>query len=619
VPTIIDALVVELGFDANGLEAGRKKVQQTFNQTRESAEKTGKDIEKSAKSAEQYITRLRNNVLALFAAFTAGRGVKDFLSDMTTSDAALGRFAKTVGQSAEEIASWRAAGKLMGVDARDIDSTFSNLVQQFQQFSLTGDSTLVPWFRALGLSMSDATGKMKPVNELLLELAERVQGLPPERATAFLTNMGISPGMINLLLQGPPAIRKLIDSQRELAKAHAADIAAAQERQRVWNAFLNQAERVGVVLLTTLTPAMIAVAGMLEEVARWAGDNPDAAAGAFGALTGVTLLLSGALLINLAGSALTAVAAGFAGLVSLSTGLLLRMAVMTATAIPALSKAFFGLALAIESTPIGWIVTGIALISAAGFLLYRNWNSISSWWKRLWSGMSDDTTAATDKMAKKLPAPPASGKPTSGAYGSKGGPTREGDVQTLMGKGWTREQATGIVASIQSESTGRTDAVGDNGRAFGLAQWHPDRQARFKNWTGKDIREASRAEQLAFIDHELRNEESGAGQALANTRDAGSAAKVVSRLYERPASDQGELRAAIAQAMIKAPSTATVPATAVASSVAGNRYQTNNNKTDVRVGSMTVNTQATDARGIAGDITPALQNSFAQMANSGPT
>jgi len=616
VPTIIDALVVELGFDAKGLEAGRKKVTETFNQTKESAEKTGKEVEKSAKSAEQYITRLRNNVLALFAAFTAGRGLKEFTADVTHSNAELGRFAKTIGQNAQEIASWRAAGKLMGVDARDIDATFGNLVQQFQQFSITGDSTLVPWFRALGLSMTDASGQMKPVSDLLLELSERVSKMEPAKATAFLNNMGISPGMINILLQGPPAIRKLIDSQRELARAQAEDIKAAQERQKAWNAFLNQAERVGTVLLTMLTPALTAVAGMLEEVARWAGDNPNAATAVFGALTGVTLLLSGALLVNLAGSALTAVAAGFAGLTTLSTGLLLRMAVMTATALPALSKAFFGLALAIESTPIGWIVTGIALISAAGFLLYRNWDSIAKWWKRLWTGMSDDTDTASKSIVNNTRPPSARGT----TYGSKGGPTQADDINILTRYGWSREQATGIVANLQAESRGDAGAVGDNGRAYGLGQWHPDRQARFKAWAGKDIRNSSHAEQLAFINYELRTSERGAGAALAGTQDAGSAARVFSRLYERPAGDQGELRAAIAQALVKAPGTASVPASSVASSIAGNRYQTNNtNTTDVRVGSMTINTRAEDAKGIAGDIAPALYGSFAQMANQGPT
>lgn len=616
--TVIDALVVELGFDTKGMEAGRKKVTETFNKTKEEAGKTGKQVEDSAKSAEQYLTRLRNNVLALYAAFTGGRGLKEFVSDVTQSNAALGRFAKTIGQNAEDIAAWRAAGKLLGVDARDIDSTFNNLVQQFQQFALTGDSTLVPWFRALGLSMTDASGKMKPVNDILLELAERVQNMDPAKATAFLNNMGISPGMINLILQGPPAIRKLIESQRELAKTQAADIAAAQERQKAWAGFMNQAERVGTFLLTMLTPALTAVADALESVARWAGDNPDAATAVFGALTGVVLALSGALLVNLAGAALSAAAAGFGALTGMASGFLLKAAVMTATAIPALSEAFFALALAIESTPVGWIVTGIGLISAAGLLLYRNWDSIARWWKRLWTGMSDDTNQASGKITDNVNK--AAGKAGSGKYGSKGGPTREGDVKTLMGYGWTREQATGIVANFQGESGGDASATGDNGRAYGLGQWHPDRQARFKAWAGKDIRESSRAEQLAFVNYELRNQEHAAGDALAGTKDAGSAASVISKLYERPAdSRQGELRAAIAEAMNRAPNGVAVPAARVASSVAGNRYQTNTSTTDVRIGQVDVHTKATDAEGIAADFAPAVYGSFAQMANTGPT
>lgn len=621
-PTIIDALVVELGFDTAGIEPGRRKVEAAFKQTRDSAERTGKDIEKSSKSAEQYLTRLRNNVLALYAAFTGGRGLKEFITDVTQSNAALGRFAQMIGQSATDIATWRGAGRLMGIDAKEIDSTFENLTAQFQQFSLTGDSTIVPWFRALGLSIQDASGAMKPVNQLLLELSQRVQGMESAKAKQFLSNMGISPGMISVILQGPPAIQRLLDKQKELAKAQAADIEAAQKRQAAWAAFMSQAERVGTILLTTLTPAILAVSAGLEAVANWAGDNPNAAGAVFAALTGIVLALSGALLVNLAGTAIAAAVAGFTAMTGLAAGLILKMAVLTASSIPALSEAFFAMALAIEATPIGWIVTGLGLISAAGFLIYKNWNKIAAWWHSLWGGMGQDAAAGADKIAGA--AERASGGAAGGrapGYGAKGGPTQEGDIQTLMGFGWTRPQAAGMVASLQAESAGKLDASGDGGRAFGLAQWHQDRQDRFRAWAGHDIQSATRAEQLGFINFELRNHEAAAGRALAGSQDADSAARNFSALYERPADaiGQGDTRAAIARALAQASPTAVPPPARVGAAAGGNRYQTNNTSSDVRIGSMTINSKATDAKGIAADIKPALQDSFAQQANFGPT
>lgn len=114
-------------------------------------------------------------------------------------------------------------------------------------------------------------------------------------------------------------------------------------------------------------------------------------------------------------------------------------------------------------------------------------------------------------------------------------------VRQLQSLGWSREQALGLAANFQAESSFNHTAVGDGGRAYGLAQWHPDRQAAFKAWKGKDIRQASLEEQVEFADYELRHgAERPAGRRLLAATTADSAARVVSEYYERPADRVGE-------------------------------------------------------------------------------
>lgn len=656
-PTIIDSLVVELGFDTAGLDAGRKRVEDTFKKTGQAGQKAGKEIENSAKHAGDFMNRLRNNVLSLFAAFTAGRGLRDFVAGMTTTDAALGRFAKTVGMTAQEVATWRAAGSLIGADAKDIDATFQSLTQQFQNFALTGESTVVPYFRSLGIAMSDATGKMRPMDQLLMELAKRIQTMDPAKAVALMNGMGISPGMQTLLLQGPAAIQKLLDSQRALAEAQARDAPAAARRQQAWNDFLNQATAIGVVLLETLTPAIIALTEAAKAFSEWGQRHPAIVGAAFAALTGIVLALSAAITVSLVGGALATAAAGFAALTGAVGGAALGLAILTETALPALSAAFLSLGIAIEATPIGWIITGIAAISVAGWALYKNWDSIAKWWRELWGDMSEDAEGGSDRIvnsADKLkgsktpePAPAASAR-NFGPGQLPSSLQTEKDIQAMMRMGWTREQATGVVANLIAESSGRADAVGDNGQAYGLAQWHPDRQARFKAWTGKDIRDATRDEQLAFINYELRGPEKKAGYMLQQTTTAEHAARAFNTHFERPKDIPGQnaKRAAIAsaignptvnvakpapaqtptQAAISAamnrPSAAVAPprATVMAANVAGGRSGNyNHQSSEQRIGEIKVYTQATDAAGIARDLKPALQrDTFAQQANFGP-
>jgi len=119
-------------------------------------------------------------------------------------------------------------------------------------------------------------------------------------------------------------------------------------------------------------------------------------------------------------------------------------------------------------------------------------------------------------------------------------------------QGWSKEQAAGIVANLQKESMFDHTAVGDGGKAYGVAQWHPDRQANFKKAFGKDIRQASYAEQLAFVQYELtKGTEQGAGKKLKGATTAGQAGAIVSEFYERPRETQAEKaeRAAIAESI----------------------------------------------------------------------
>lgn len=107
-------------------------------------------------------------------------------------------------------------------------------------------------------------------------------------------------------------------------------------------------------------------------------------------------------------------------------------------------------------------------------------------------------------------------------------------VNFFRSAGWTLAQAAGIAANIQAESSFDEHAVGDNGQAYGLGQWHPDRQAKFKSIFGKDIQNSTFAEQLQFYDWELRNSERAAGQQIgAATTPEGAAAGAVAS--ERPA------------------------------------------------------------------------------------
>lgn len=142
--------------------------------------------------------------------------------------------------------------------------------------------------------------------------------------------------------------------------------------------------------------------------------------------------------------------------------------------------------------------------------------------------------------------------------------SRNAAIEYLQGAGWTREQAIGIAANLQHESSFNPGAIGDGGRAYGIAQWHPDRQAAFQERFGKSIRGSSMEEQLDFLTYEMKHgKEQAAGKRLSEATDAASAARVVSQFYERPADVEGAAnkRAATAAKLAGVPYVPAAPLT----------------------------------------------------------
>jgi hypothetical protein len=103
--------------------------------------------------------------------------------------------------------------------------------------------------------------------------------------------------------------------------------------------------------------------------------------------------------------------------------------------------------------------------------------------------------------------------------------------------GLSRVGAIGMTAGFVHESNVDPTAVGDNGNAYGVAQWHPDRQAGFERWSGHSIQTSTLDEQLGYALHELRAggpQEQRAGAELEMAKTPEEAARAASLYYERP-------------------------------------------------------------------------------------
>lgn len=612
-PGVIDTMILELVLDPTKWTAGQKSAVESLRKTEEQAVRSAQNIEEQGKRASEFFAQLRNQVIGLYAAFTAGKGIKEFISDITQSDATVGYLSKRLNISVADLSVWQNTMKSLGGSAEDATSTFETFNRQIQQAAITGDVSFLKYWDQLGIKIHDNEGKLKSYDVLLKEL-NRAFAKQPDKARVFEygSAMGITPKMMDLLMKAPEEYDAVIAKEMALGHATDASAAAAQARQSAWNNFLNTAADLGRQILTNLAPAIELVLNKLVDLTAWFDKNPDLIEGAFSVITGVVGLLSIAITKSLITDALSPLIGIFKTIAAVGRWALAGEVVAGATS-AATAVGGVGAGLAALGTGLA-ILTGIgaaiAAIGAAAYEIYEHWEGIKSFF-----GFGSKKTATATAQVPSSSAAPGAARTTSGAAKS--------DIDTLMGMGWTRDQAIGILANLQRESSGNIHAIGDRGTAYGLAQWHPDRQAAFAKWAGHDIRQSTREEQLAFVNYELREgSRKRAGQALMATSSAQSAAQVVSRLYEAPANADREAstRASIAAAMAAMPNSAF--ALAGAGARVGSNYdnRSHNINSEQNIGQIVINTQATDAAGIAQDIKPILQRqSWVATADTGPS
>lgn len=315
--TVIDALVVTLGLDPSGFTKGQKEASAAVARTKNEATGAAKEMEARGAQAAEFFGKIRNAAIGLFAVFTGASSFQQFARQTTTNDAALSRLSRNLGLSTRELSAWQGAVERTGGSAAALDGSLSGLSREFQNFQLTGQSSVIPFFRAVGVQVADASGKLRPLSDILLDLSDKFKGMDPARASAIGAGLGLDQGTINLLMKGRDGVRQLLDEQGKLGTVSKEQAEAAERLQKAWADVAQAFTTVGRQLLTDFTPAIIKGLEALRDMALWFQAHPDAAKAFFGGMTAAAIAWSAATVLAI-GRVLTGVGVlRAAGLVSL--------------------------------------------------------------------------------------------------------------------------------------------------------------------------------------------------------------------------------------------------------------------------------------------------------------
>lgn len=249
----IDEFVVAIGLDPSNLSKGQQAALDAFKKTQEEALKAAKDIEHSSSRSVDALQSLKGTALELFAAYTGGKGVIEFIIGLTHADAAVGRVNRSTGLGVSMISRWQGAARILGGDAESMANSFVRTSDAFEGWKAGfGD----PQFMADLAGISKAGGVIidtnKGVEQSFLDLSANLKAINdseikggPAMAGALGRRMGLDPALLDLLLRGPEATKKILDQVQALGPATKESADAAGELQKRWNAILVSSEGSG--------------------------------------------------------------------------------------------------------------------------------------------------------------------------------------------------------------------------------------------------------------------------------------------------------------------------------------------------------------------------------------
>lgn len=280
--TVIDAFLVTLGLDGRAFQAGvratvrgQREIRDASDRTADAERRNDQRREAANKRGVDGYRRMRNEVLALAAIFTAGVGIKDFISNTINSAVNLGYLAQNLGSSTERIKAFQLASERAGGSQEGLADQLRESVDAIAELNTGGgpNAGMQAFFRWGGSSKD-----LKDGNTYLLARSKIIQemfAVDPGRAALIAKQMGISEDQFNFIKLGPDAIEDLIKAQEKNAAVSAKNAAEALKLRNQLLDLRDSLQATATRVILQLAPAFERLFARLEVGAQWIAAHKD--------------------------------------------------------------------------------------------------------------------------------------------------------------------------------------------------------------------------------------------------------------------------------------------------------------------------------------------------------
>lgn len=403
-------------------ESFRKVVNSTdFRNLRKELRLFNRSLKNTVDSAADAAVKIAGPFAGIAASL--GMGVKEAVTGFAAAGDAVDKMAARVGLSAETLQEWSFAAKHAGASPEALENGLKDLSKHMAEIASGSDTTspAATLFKALGIAVKDAGGKIRPVAEVFEEFADAIKrnedpALRTRMAMAALGEGGRS--LIPMMSAGSEGLREMSKQARDLGLVMSSeDVTAAANLTDHLDDMRAVFGSIGTTIGAKLAPVVVRLADQFRDLvaanreafsARFAAvatqfaesfsridfqgianavlTVADVSIRAFNAVGGFNTVLYGMGAL-MAGKAVTSV-------ITFGSNLLTLGRTMWGLATAARTV---GIAMAGALGPVGLVITGVA---AAAAVVAANWDSIwpavkagasacANWVSGAWHSMAD--------------------------------------------------------------------------------------------------------------------------------------------------------------------------------------------------------------------------------------
>ena len=281
---LLDELLIRIVSDSSGVDRG-------IDESRKKADKLTDSLFDTEKAAQKTSSTLTGFAAKALGALTAALSVGSLISGAIERAGEIKQLTQTadsLGVAVDSLDAFGKAAEQAGGDAQGARDSLTDMAEKIGEAFSDTESGAAKAFKAIGISVTDGSGKAKDAISGFLDLASAVEGMDRSTAVFKIKELGITDNKsVEMILKGRKELERMLAVQKEQGVVTKEMAERAGKLTDTLAALKGSVSSASNGFLDSMIPALTKVFEWLKIVVDWAGEHKDFVVGFFVAIATV--------------------------------------------------------------------------------------------------------------------------------------------------------------------------------------------------------------------------------------------------------------------------------------------------------------------------------------------